>query len=223
MEIKEYLSIIKKRILFIIIITLSLTLISSVVSYFVIKPTYTANISVIINKSSSSNNANNTANYNDLLLYQNSVKTYAILATSRKVADDVIDKLSLKITPNGLIGMISATPNASTEFMTLTVKDKDPKQAMDIANQLAKSLRDISISVKNEDLVHLVDEAQMPTSPSNPKPLLNIAIAFFLGLMLSVGIVFLLEYLDNTVKTQEDIEKLLELPVIGTIPLIDNN
>lgn len=61
----------------------------------------------------------------------------------------------------------------------------------------------------------------MPTSPSSPKPVLNMLIAFFIGLMVSVGIAFLLEYLDNTVKTQEDVEKLIGVPVIGIIPMVE--
>lgn len=221
MEITNYINIIKKRLLLIIFVTLTCTLISALVSYFFIKPTYKANISVIIGKGETATNIAATENYNDLLLYQNSVKTYAALATSRKVADDVISKLNLNIDTTTLISMISATPNANTEFLTLTVKAKDKETSVKIANQLAQSLKEVSKNIKKQDSVNLVDDAQLPTQPDSPKPKLNIAISFFLGLIVSVGVVLLLEYLDNTVKTQEDIESLLGIPTIGLIPIID--
>lgn len=225
MELSQFINIIKKRLGIIVLATLLCTLASALVSYLVIKPVYKANISVIIGKSSSNSGTsvtNNTDNYSDLLLYQSSVKTYSVLATSRKVAEDVISKLNLDMEPQKLITMISATPNANTEFLTLTVKAKDKELAVKIANQLAQSLKEVSKDIKNQDAVNLVDDAQMPTKPDSPKPLINIAVAFFLGLMVSSGVVFLIEYLDNTVKSQDEIEKILGLPTIGLIPMIDN-
>lgn len=56
-----------------------------------------------------------------------------------------------------------------------------------------------------------------------PQPLLNIAIALVVGLMAGVGLSFLLEYLDNTIKSEQDIEKLLELPVLGAITTMETN
>ena len=63
-----------------------------------------------------------------------------------------------------------------------------------------------------------MDRAIVPINPISPNKKLNLAIAFFLGLMISVGIVFLLEYLDSTIKTESDVEKYLDLPVLGVIP-----
>jgi len=221
MELTEYIQILKKRVLMIIVITLLSTFTSAVVSFFLIKPVYKADISVLIGKTETATGAQ--SNYNDLLMYQKLVKTYAELAKKRIVAADVISKLKLTISESQLLSMVSVTPNGDTEFVTITVKSGDATQAVSIANQLAKSLKTISISIKNADNVYLVDEAQLPTSPDSPKPKLNMAIAFFMGLMVSVGIVFLIEYLDNTVKTQEDVEKLLGLTVIGIIPLVEDN
>jgi capsular polysaccharide biosynthesis protein len=217
MELQEYLSILKKRWILIVVITLLATLVSGVASYFVIKPVYKSDISVIIGKQDISTS---TMNYNDVLMYQKLVKTYSELAKSRTVAEDTMDELGLNMSVGALQGMISVAPKGDTEFLTISVKSKDAKQAMEIANQLAKSLKEVSIRVKKMDNVQILDEAQMPTSQDSPKPMMNMAIAFFLGLMISVGVIFLLEYLDNTVKSQSDIEKLIDIPVIGTIPFV---
>lgn len=220
MELHEYLNILKKRWSLIVVITLIATLISGVASYFIIKPTYKSDISVIIGKQDAGDAKTTTQNYNDVMMYQKLVKTYSELVKSRTVAENAIQKLSLNMKAEQLQGMVSVAPKGDTEFLTITVKSKDAKQAMEIANQLAVSLKEVSLNIKKVDNVQILDPAELPTSPDNPKPKLNMAIALFLGLMVSVGVVFLLEYLDNTVKSPEDIEKLLGIPVIGTIPVI---
>lgn len=220
MELKEYLHIIKKRWLLILSVTLASVLIAALVSFVIIKPTYKADISVIVGSSQNSNISQQ--NYNDVIMYQKLVKTYSEFAKTRLVAEDVIDALGLSIAPDELLEMVSVAPKGDTEFITISVNSKDPSAARDIANQLAKSLKKVSNEVKKVDNVQLVDEAVLPTSPASPKPLLNIAIAFVLGLFVSAGIVFLMEYLDNTVKSSDEIEKILDIPVIGAIPMIGN-
>ncbi|MFL0268823.1 YveK family protein [Candidatus Clostridium radicumherbarum] len=221
MELIEYLNILKKRWTLIVVITLAAALISGIVSYFIIKPTYKADISVIIQKETSTDASKSPSmSYNDVMMYQQLVKTYSEFVKSRTVAEDVIQNLNLKLSTDQLQNMVTAAPQGTTEFLTITVKSKDPKQAMDIANQLAVSLKDVSKNVTKSDNVGILDKAQLPISPDSPKTKLNIAIAFLLGLMVSVGVVFLIEYLDNTIKTSEDVEKLIGIPVIGTIPFV---
>lgn len=222
MELIEYFHIIKKRILLIVLITLAATLASGIVSYFVIKPTYKADISVIIGKTEK-DNSTISPNYSDVMMYQTMVKTYSEFTKSRTVAEDVIKKLNLEpMKAAELLSMVTVAPKGTTEFLTITVKSKDAAQAMQIANQLAKSLKEISANIKKSDNVMLLDEALLPTGQASPNPMLNMAIAFFIGAMISVGLVFMIELLDNTVKTQEDVEKLLGLPVIGLIPLVED-
>ncbi len=218
MELMEYFTIIKKRILLVILITIGSTVFSGILSYFVITPTYKSDIAVIIGKIENQTETSQS-NYNDVIMYQKLVKTYSEFTKSRRVSEHVIEALKLNIDPNQLQGMVTVAPKGDTEFLSITVKSKDPKEAMVIANQLAKSLKIISTDVKKVDNIQLLDEALLPTSPDNPNPKLNMAIAFFIGLMISLGIAFLIEYLDNTVKSQEEIEKLTGVPVIGIIPL----
>lgn len=220
MELQEYLNILKKRWLLIVVVTLTAAILSGIISYFVIKPTYKADISVIIKGQQNTNTQTSSMNYNDVMMYQKLVKTYSEFTTSRKVMEHAINALGINMKPETLKGMISASSKGDTQFLTISVKSKDPKQAMDLANQLAKSLKVVSAEIQDSDNVQILDEAVLPTSPDSPRPLLNIAIAFLLGLMVSVGVVLLLEYLDNTIKTPSDVEKLLGIPVIGTIPFV---
>ena len=219
MELREYFQIIKKRWLLVVVITLLASLISALVSYFFIKPTYKADISVIIG-STSSVGEESSQSYNDVLMYQKIVQSYTEIAKTRLVAEDVIDTLNLDMSSSQLINMISVSVKSNTEILNIMVKADDAVLARSIANQYAKSLKKISLEIRNIDNVQLMDDAVLPTSPDSPRPLLNIAIAFFLGLMLSVGIIFLIEYLDSTIKSQEELEKLFNVPVLGAIPLV---
>lgn len=217
MELREYLKVLKKRWLLILVITLITTSTSAVISFFIIKPTYKSDISVIIGKVGTDGKSQ-TVSYDDVLMYQMLVKTYSGLASSRTVAEDVINKLKLNATPEEFEKMITITPNSDTEFLNIAVKSKDPEEAMLIANQLAKSLKEVGSSVKKMDDVQILDPAQLPKVPYSPRPVFNMCIAFFLGLAASIGLILLIEYLDNSIKTQEDIEKLARVPVIGIIP-----
>lgn len=220
MELKEYLNIVLKRKWIIISITLVATILSGVVTVFVMSKTYNADIAVIIGQDPQLKSDNLNQNINDIMMYKQMVKTYSELSKSRRVLDDVIDKLNLNINANDLLKKVSVTPKVDTEFLTISIKDKDPYVCQKIANQMAHSLKAVSKEVKKMDNVQILDEAELPKKPSSPRTVMNIAIAFVLGFMISVGIVFLLEYLDDTVKTEEDIEKLIGMPVLGTIPIM---
>ena len=69
--------------------------------------------------------------------------------------------------------------------------------------------------------VRVIEAVQLPENPVAPNKTMNVAIAFLLGLMVSVGLVFLIEYLDNTFKNKENLERELDIPVLGVIPLVD--
>ena len=120
MEIVEYLNIIKKRMLLIILVTIGATVLSGVLSYFVITPTYKSDISVIIGKTENKSTVSQDS-YNDVIMYQQLVKTYSEFAKSRKVSEHVIKALKLNMNPIQLQNMVTVAPKGDTEFLTITV------------------------------------------------------------------------------------------------------
>jgi capsular polysaccharide biosynthesis protein len=101
--------------------------------------------------------------------------------------------------------------------LKISVKDTDPVEAAEIANTISDVFIKEVMRILKVDNVEIIDEAIPLNNPINVKLMLNAAIAFILGIMAGVFIIFILEMLDRTIKTAEDVEKHLGLPVIGSI------
>lgn len=220
MELRERLYIIKKRSALIIFIVLAVTLSSAVLSCIVIKPEYKAEVSMVIGKARS-DVSDSAENYYDIMMYQTMVNTYSKLAKSEAVAEDVIQKLNLQpMKSEDLLSMVNVTSDKDTQFVTISAISKDAEQAMNIANQFAESLKSIGTKVYKTDMLIIIDNAKAPVKPYRPQPVIDIIMAFFISTLFSVGLTFLLEYLDNTVKSEDDAEAAAGIPVIGTISLV---
>ena len=219
MELRDLFEIVRKRLGLIVLITVVSLLISAVVSFFLLDEVYETSTTLMVGKIQ--NNQTNTIEYNDILANQKLVNTYSEIAKSDRVLDKVIEKLQLQLKPSNLRQKISVASVKETEIIRITVEDTDPGFATDLANAIAEVFMKEVVDIMKLDNVQVIDVAKVPEEPVKPKPLLNIAIAGVLGLMLGLGVVFLIEYLDNTIKVSEDIEKYLELPVLGVIPMFE--
>jgi capsular polysaccharide biosynthesis protein len=108
--------------------------------------------------------------------------------------------------------------------VNLSVQDPDEKIAAKIANKTAEVFKTEIVKIMSVDNVSILAKAAASDNPSpiKPRPIVNIAIALVFGLMAGVGIAFFLEYLDNTVKTEQEIEKLIGAPILGVIATMDD-
>lgn len=216
-ELREIFDIIRKRLLLIVLIVLAAVITAGVLSYFVLDKQYEATTSLILGKPNDFS-SNPQLQYNDVLLFQKLVKTYGEIAKSRTVSEKVIEAMQLNLTAEQLQSKITVTPVGDTELIKIKVVDNSPEMAANIANKLAEVFKSQVVQIMRVENVQVVDTAKIPNSPIKPRPTINIAISFMIALMAGVGVAFLLEYLDHTIKTPQDVEKYLELPVIGVIP-----
>ncbi len=217
-DLKEYMSIIWNKKWLILGVTLLAIIISAIISFFVLDPTYETSTKILVGRSNVSQNA---INYEDIMLSQSLVNTYGEIIKSETVLNEVIANLKLNISTGALKKRIKVNPVAETEIIEIKVNDTDPNLATNIANELAKvSMKNVK-EIMKIDNVQVIDQAQIPKSPIKPNKNMNIAIAAILGFMIGIGIVFLREYLDNTIKTPNDVEKYLGLSTIGIIPFIE--
>lgn len=212
-SLKELMQTLRKRLALIIIITITAALVSGIVSYYYLTPTYQASTLLLINQSKDGDTTLNEIQ-TDLQL----INTYSVVITSSKNLDPVIKKLDLNMTASQLKGKITVQNDKSAQTLIISVQDTNANLAAKIANKVAEVFAEEKIM--NIDNVKILDRADVPTSPINPNPKLNVAIALVVGLMASVGLAFLLEYLDNTIKTEQDIENILGIPVLGVIAVM---
>jgi succinoglycan biosynthesis transport protein ExoP len=212
-ELKDFLKIIKKRIIFILLIPIGLTFSTGIFNFYILKPIYEANCTVIIGKDSVDKITQNEVN-----MYQDLIKTYSKIGSSRVVAENAIEKLNLNTTVKEFMLKVSITPEIDTQIIEIFYKSNTAETAAEGANALSQAFVEESQNLLPAGSVKIIDKALIPEEPITPNKKLNISIGFMLGLILSLGLVFLIEYLNNTIKNEDDVERHLQLPTIGLIP-----
>ncbi|MCA1041625.1 capsular biosynthesis protein [Bacillus infantis] len=218
-SLKELFQTLRKRLNLIIVIALIAVIVSGVISYFFITPIYEASTQILVNQSK---NEQSMYTQSEVQTNLQLINTYNVIMKSPAVLDQVVQELDLDMDTAALNDKIAVQSESNSQVVTLSVEDKNPQTAADIANKIAEVFNAKIEDIMNVDNVSVLAKATVAEnqSPIKPQPLLNIAIALVVGLMAGIGLAFLLEYLDNTVKTEQDIEKLLDLPVLGVITKI---
>ena len=217
-DLREIFEMLKKRWLMIVSITLVAATLSGVISFFVLTPQYETSTTLIV---SYRPDQSSLMTYTELQMSQKLVATYSQIVKSDRIAEAVIDKLDLDLTAAQLNSKVSVSQLGDTEILKITVKDEDPELAALIANTESEVFQKEINEMMEVDNVSTIDVAKVPESPVSPNKLMNIAIVTVLGMTVSVGLVFVLEFLDRTYKTPTDIERHLELTVLGAIPDIE--
>lgn len=154
----------------------------------------------------------------DLNVDNKLVVDYRELIKTRLVTSEVIEELALQTSTPGLIANLGIEIIAESRFMHVTFQDPIPERATQIVNSISEVLAEKAETIVGAKNVQIVDSAIVPTSPISPSKTKNIATAAVLGALIALGIIFLQMMMDNTVKTEADIEKLTGLPVLGVIP-----
>lgn len=216
---RDYIEIIKKRKLLIILITTISVILAGVINY-VTPATYEAETSVVIGKTDFDNDSQAQS---DILMYQNLVTTYAKIAQSINVADETASELHnnstySNITADDISNALTVNPEKNTQIIDISIRSNNAEQAKIIANVLTDSFMTEAKRIYPTQDIQIMDAARMPKSPILPDKKKNYVIAFMLGLGISIGLAILLEKTDNTIKNEMDAEKCLELPVLGIIP-----
>ncbi|WP_078429763.1 YveK family protein [Alkalihalobacterium alkalinitrilicum] len=215
-SLKELFTTLKKRIKLLIILPLIAVVVSGLVSYLLLTPIYQSSTQILINQSKVDMQNVTQA---DLRTNIELINTYNVIMKSPVILEKVIAELDLNTSVGALNSMVTVGSAQNSQVVAITVQNEDPAMAAQIANTVASVFQREIVNIMNVDNVSILSVAQMADNPSpiKPNPTLNMAIAFVVGLMTAVGLAFLLEYLDTTVKTEQDIEKLLGLPVIGVV------
>ncbi len=222
-DLKELFNIFWNKKWLIILVTLIFGIAGVVYTLGFKTPVYSAKTTLVLATSKSQEDAGvNSITTTDLTLNSKLVGTYSKLAKSNKVVRKVLSTLNLEEDEERIRNNISVTSEEDTDVIRITVTHENAAYSAKIANEVAKEFSKVVNEIYKIDNVYLVDEAEIPDRPSNVHHKKDVALFAFVGLAISAAYVFILNMLDTTVKTSEDIEKEFGLPVLVTIPQIDS-
>lgn len=150
-------------------------------------------------------------------------KDYAELIKSRTVAEEVIQKLDLNMSPEGLMNSIFVQTKSDTRIVTIIVQNENPQ----LAQKLANTVREVSatqiVDVMGVQAVNVVDTANLPSAPSSPNTRKNMTLGCTWGCLLAIGIILLQHLLNDSIKNDEDVARYLNLNVLASIPTNEPN
>lgn len=221
MELKEYMNIIRKR-LWLIAAIVIVACLGAGVKTFMTTPLYNAEAKLIVNQTY---DRQGTAMLDYSLIQTNVmvISSYTEVIKSSAILDKVVATYpDLGLTSQQLASMISVSSANDSQVMNLRVQDTSYEQAAKTVNAVVRIFEAQIPSIMQVDNVTILSEAPLEANaaPININLVMSILISFVVGLMLAVGLVFLLEYLDDTYKSEAELERELGLPVLAVIARI---
>lgn len=205
-----------RRAYIIIITALVFLVVGLTYTVFLKEPLYKSDVNVIL----VSKNSQSTSLQSEIAANQKLAATYRELVTSRSVLNEVIEDLNLTYTVSQLQKMITVQNVNETEIIKIAVSSSKPKEAKEIANVVAVKFQDEVKDIYNLENVSIVDKAVLAKEPYNINVVKESIIYIALGVVLSCGVIFVIYYFDNTIKSIDQVEKRLGIPVIGTVPMV---
>ena len=189
-NISEIFEMIKKRWIFIVVITLLSIVTTGILSFYVIEPKYETSSKVFIGKEENNEDGYNSS---DIQMYQKLLKTYSEAIRTIDLVERAIENSKYNL-------------------------NKNPKEAEDTLSRIVLEFINTSKELVPNGSVTIIQKVRLPETPVSPNKILNIAISLVLGMMASIGIVILMEYMNNTFKNKDQVQKELNVPVVGIIP-----
>lgn len=188
-----------------------------------VTPKYASSTTLVLATSDKSDTPNtsktDTITTTDVTLNSKLVSTYSELVKSNNIIRQVISNLNIDVKEEELKKNVSVSSVKDTELIEITVTNTNPSNAAKIANEIAKVFSEKVADIYNINNVHVVDEAEVSTDPSNVNHLKDIMIFAFIGFVVAIAYVILANMLDTTISTVEEVEKEFKVPVLASIPM----
>ena len=224
LDLKELLSLFWSKIFQIIVIVLITAGVGIIYTYGFTTPKYSSATTLVLTGSeqSTGKDSTNSITTTDVTLNSKLVSTYSELVRSSKVLRQVISNLNIDVNEEELRKNITVKSVEDTEVIRITVTNENAAYSAKIANEIAKIFSNMVSEIYNINNIYIVDEAEVSDEPSNIHHSKDIVIFAFIGMVIAVMYVLIANMLDTTIKTPEDVEKGVGLPVLVTIPYIEN-
>lgn len=218
----EIFQLLKKKLALIVSMLILGTIISTVVTLFVITPKYSATTQLVVQTKGSDSNINTDKINSNLLL----INTYKDLVKSKVVTEKTKDQLvkdgMTGISEDFLSHAISVEQNQNSQLFSIKAVTTDPIKSATIANTVSEVFQQEAVVMTDTDKVSIASKAIPNNQPISPNKKVNIAIGAVLGLIVGVMLALLSELFNRTVKTEDYLSDKLGLPVLGIIPLMSD-
>ncbi len=216
-RIDDFISILKKNFKLGICITFLSTILSVYIAFVLIEPVYQANTKIFVGKEATEQSDEKYSN-NDVQMYQQLLKTYAELIKTNDLLEDSIRYQNYDIKSSDILKKLTVTPKADTQILEISYKNKDKVLARDILSLITDELISKSSRLIPNGKLEVVETVRIPEKPISPNKKLIVIIGFSIGILLTIGIVFIKNFITDPFKNNDEIEEMLSVPVIGMIP-----
>lgn len=211
-NLRDLLSYFKKHLILFIVMVLFVVSAGTIYSVFLLKPEYKAQATVILSSDKSKNTVQSEINAN-----KNLIDTYTEVVKSHRVLDRVKNEMQIDDTYEQLVKKVTVASLKDTEIISISVVDRDKNHSYSLANTIADTFTNEIGQIYNDKSVNVLDRAVEPQKPHNVDLVKQEAIYAAAGIVLATAVIFLMFYIDRTIKTTEQIEQLFKLPIYGKI------
>jgi len=220
MELKLMIQMLRKRLWLIVVFVVICTAGAGLYSKYMITPMYEASSTLIVNKMNLDQEGARGLDLNEITSNIMLINSYKVIITSASIMDKVVQQHpDMQVTSTELIDKLQVITAQNSQVITLKMRDPSYNRAMKIVNAVSQVFKEEIPRIMKVDNITLLDNAKPQNNPVpvSPKLKMNVALAFAASFLLAVGIVLLLEYLDDTVRNEYDVERYLELTTLGAI------
>lgn len=217
-NISEIFEMIKRRWIFIAIVTIISIVATGILSFWIIEPKYETVSKVFIGKEENNEDGYNS---NDIQMYQKLLKTYSEAIQTTDLVERALKDSDYELNIEDVLSSLNVIALADTQILEISYESKNPEEAEDTLSKIVLEFINTSKQLVPNGSVTIIQKVRLPQDPVSPNKAMNIAIALVLGLIASIGIVILMEYMNNTFKNKSEIEKEFNVPVVGVIPQED--
>lgn len=212
-DLRELFQVMRKKWLIIVLAAVLGAGIAGVVTQFLMTPVYSSTTQLYVLSKSTS-----VTSLADIQLGSSLTLDYSELINTRPVIEKVIKNLELEYVYEEMIEKIEVTNPANTRFLKVKVSDPSAELAQKMADELAKVTAERVAEKMETDAPNIIEEANLAEEPDSPSMKMNVLIGFAIGLILSVGAIFVIYVMNDSVKDAEDVERYLGLTVLASIP-----
>ena len=213
----------RDKFVIILVVTLAAAVLSGLVTHFAIKPQYSSTVKMYVYSNSDRISTDSSISSSELDASQELINTYIYILKSDTVLEAVMKDLSIEdISLGQLRNSIDAQQATKTVAFEVTVTTDDASRSAQIANSIAKIAPSEIVRVAKAGGVEIIDYAKIPSKPSSPNLTKNVLVAALLAFAVSFIGFFVYEFFDTTITGARDIEDEFDIPIIGTVPNLDN-